>query len=368
MTLEDLIGHGIAQAKSGDLEGALGIFRKAEAEFPQNPEIPSLIGRVCFALRRDSDCVEALVEAVSRKPHPDTLLELVQVLSHFRAYINVESACRYHLEMIKDDTRFLRYRGLAQIALEQWEEAIETNRQALAAQPGDSVISHNLSIALLRSGRQEESVECFSGCIGDWDGTSNEPAALEFLDSIADGYDRNELHNFFSDRMLRLYLENLPGRRLKRVLELGTGTGLLASKLPASVTSITGVERSPSMLEQARQRKVYGEVIEGCLPGILETLSGPFDTILSSCVLYYFADLRPFFDHAARLLATDGAFLFSVDPLSDPREIAVTGPGEYAHSRAYLRRLATETGFKEVAIEIDRHRATPGFWCAFKKA
>jgi predicted TPR repeat methyltransferase len=368
VTLEDLIGHGLALVKSGDLEGALRTFHKAEEEFPQNHETPGLIGRVLFTLGRDSDGIEALVEAVKRNPTPDNLFELVQMLSHFRAHLNVEQACIYHHDRIKDDTRFLPYRGLAQIVLERWEDAVETNRRALAAKPDDKVIVHNLSIALLRSGRLEESVECFSSCLADWNGQSDETASRDFLDKIAVGYDRNELHNFFSDRLLRLYLENFPGRRLKRVLELGTGTGLLASKLPASATSITGVELSSSMLEQARARGVYDQLVEGCMPQVLESLGGQFETILSSCVLYYFADLRPFFDHAARLLEPGGAFLFSVDPLSDPREIAVTGPGEYAHSRAYLRRIAAETGFKEVTIETDRHRATPGFWCAFTRA
>ncbi len=34
----------------------------------------------------------------------------------------------------------------------------------------------------------------------------------------------------------------------------------------------------------------------------------------------------------------------------------MTGEGEYAHSRRYVRRRAAESGFEEVAIKILEHR------------
>jgi predicted TPR repeat methyltransferase len=79
------------------------------------------------------------------------------------------------------------------------------------------------------------------------------------------------------------------------------------------------------------------------------------------------ADLAPYFRQAARLLEPGGNLFFSVDPAPDDMEIGESGPGEYAHSRSYLRRCAAETGFSEVAIAVMGHRATPGFWCAFRK-
>lgn len=367
MTFDEAIQAGLDLLQGGKPVEALSVFNQVEAAFPGNPVSQRLIGKVCLGIGRHKEGVEALVEAVRRDPHPDIILELVRALSHLGASGDLESVCRYHQGVIEGDDRFHHYRGLAQIYLGRFEEAVESLTRARTVFPNWHTINHNLAIALMGCGRGEEAVECFSALLPDWDGGEADVTGVERLDSIAEDYDANDLHHFFSDRLLRLYLENFPGRRLGRVLELGTGTGLLASKLPASATSVTGIERSSSMLVQARQRQVYGEVIEGCLPGILETLGGPFDTILSSCVLYYFADLQPFFAQAARLLAPGGAFLFSVDPLADPREVAVTGPGEYAHSRAYLRRLAAAAGFKETAIEIDRHRGSPGFWCGFKK-
>ncbi|CUW39188.1 Predicted methyltransferase [Magnetospirillum sp. XM-1] len=367
MTFEEHIRHGIDLAREGDLPGAEAAFLAAEGINPRDPLPRNLLGKVYLAGGHDKVGVEALVEAVRRDPQVEMIFDLVQALNHLHAHIDVERVCAYHERQIAGDDRFLPYRGMGQLQTKQVHAAIDTLSRALANDPANPAHYHNLSVALIEGGRAEEAVECFCRLLPDWDGGAAEVTSVERLDAIAEGYDVKDLHNYFSDRMLRLYLDVFPGRRLRRVLELGTGTGLLASKLPASATSVTGIERSPAMLEQARARKVYDTLVEGDLPGALDSVDGPFETILAACMLYYFADLRPFFVHAARLLEPDGVFLFSVDPLSDPRQVAVTKPGEYAHSRAYLRRLAEETGFLEVAIEIDRHRGSPGFWCAFRK-
>ena len=92
-----------------------------------------------------------------------------------------------------------------------------------------------------------------------------------------------------------------------------------------------------------------------------------FDIIASAVVLYHIVDLTPFFREAARLLVPGGHLFFSTDPAPDSMEFGMSGPGEYAHSRRYLRKLAAETGFAEISIKLMPHRGNPGFWCAFRR-
>ena len=93
------------------------------------------------------------------------------------------------------------------------------------------------------------------------------------------------------------------------------------------------------------------ELVEGDLVQAMAARTDSFDLVASTCVLYHIADLAPFFREAARLLVPGGHLFFSVDPAPDSMDIGVSSPGEYAHSRAYLRRLATKTGFAETAIK-----------------
>jgi SAM-dependent methyltransferase len=367
MTFDEAVQSALERVAQEDFEGALALFAQIQAAVPGNAMILRLQAKTYLKMGRYAEGVRILVELVRADPQVEIVFDLVWGLAQIKAYPDIVTICQDLSQVIEGDSRFLPTLGLAHISLGRYQDALAVLTKARLEFPGNYYVLHNLSIALLHLGRGEEAVECYSQGLSDWTGGAERPASTERLDTISDGYDQNELHNFFSDRLLQLYLDAFPGRRMKRVLELGTGTGLLASKLPASASAVTGVERSPAMLAQARARGVYGTLIEGDLPGILESVDGPFETILASCVLYYFADLAPFFAQAARLLEPGGAFVFSVDPLSDPREIAQTVPGEYAHSRAYLRRLAAGNGFKEVAVEIDRHRGPPGFWCAFRK-
>jgi len=67
------------------------------------------------------------------------------------------------------------------------------------------------------------------------------------------------------------------------------------------------------------------------------------------------------------VLAPSGHLIFSVDPVNDELDIGQSAPGEYAHSRAYIRRLTAGAGLREISITIDVHRAYPGFWCVFQR-
>ena len=166
--------------------------------------------------------------------------------------------------------------------------------------------------------------------------------------------------------MGQLIVQTVGATAAKRVLDAGCGTGGLGANLRAA--HLVGIDLSPDMLAKARERNVYQELVEGDLARVMGTRTDRFDIIASAVVLYYIPDLAPFFREAARLLVPGGHLFFSVDPAADDMDVGVSPmDGSFAHSRAYLRRLAAQTGFAEVAIKIMPHRGNPGFWCAFRR-
>lgn len=356
----------VALLGSGKFEEALPRLAACRAVQPGNPHLPRLMGEALIHLGRYAESAPLLMESLKLQPGLAALRALAYAVREGGDPADIDRLCRRYEALAEGDYDLLGLWGYALNRVGRPAEAEPRLRRALELKPDFAMAHHNLACSLTQLGRMEEAVAAFSAFARPWTGTTAQSHSVQALDAVATNYDGNTLHQYFSDRLLRLMQQTCPGRRMGRVLELGTGTGLLASRLPASATRVDGVELSSAMLAQARARGVYHSLIEGALPGILETVEGPYDTILSSCVLYHFADLDPFFAQAVRLLAPDGVFAFSVDPMTDDHDIGITHAGEYAHSRAYLRRLAVAHGLREAAMEVDLHRGPPGFWCVFR--
>lgn len=107
---------------------------------------------------------------------------------------------------------------------------------------------------------------------------------------------------------LDLALEEVPSPR--RVLDLGTGTGVvalaLADRYPAA--SVVGVDLSPAMIEEARRKtapELAGRVgFEVGDASALDCPDGDFDLVVLS-------NMIPFSDELARVTASGGTLVLS---------------------------------------------------------
>ncbi|MBI3446828.1 MAG: methyltransferase domain-containing protein [Magnetospirillum sp.] len=360
-------------------EQALGLFRVGKIE-----DSVGLLRRLCDADPNDQPVLRALATFHSnvgdlkgaipyylRDLRCGITLETVRSLG--AAYINLgdtsalEALAEEMHDLIWDDEVILQVWGFNLWDRKLAAKSIPFLKRAAQLAPDTPLFHYNLSAALISAERPEEAVQAYARHVTPWTGACTQKDVIGEYKTVSQGYDDNGLHHSFTERLLRCYGDAVPARRLRSVLELGCGTGLLATKMPASATSIWGIDISPDMLDAARARGIYDRLLEGDLVTVMEGISESFDTVFSACVLYHIADLRPVFTNVARLLKPEGVFAFSVDPMTDEQDIAVTLKGEFCHSRAYLRRLAAEVGLSERLIEIQMHRAPPGFFCVFKK-
>jgi predicted TPR repeat methyltransferase len=154
------------------------------------------------------------------------------------------------------------------------------------------------------------------------------------------------------------------------VLDLGCGTGLCGDWFRPLARRLVGVDLSPGMLERARVRGCYDELVCEELTAYLERCEQRFDLITAADVFCYFGDLTAVFAQIARLLRPGGRFIFSVEEMSadaaavndndelapaDSTRGAVAGftlleHGRYAHSASYVEHVLARAELASVAM------------------
>jgi len=122
-------------------------------------------------------------------------------------------------------------------------------------------------------------------------------------------YDRNAVLYHVADRQIRReWRERALAEARGRVLELGVGTGgNLPLYDPRKVSSVTGVDFSPAMLDRARHRKCSVPCDLHLMD--VQELSFPdatFDTVLATCVFCTVPDPVLGLREARRVVRADG--------------------------------------------------------------
>jgi predicted TPR repeat methyltransferase len=138
------------------------------------------------------------------------------------------------------------------------------------------------------------------------------------------------------------------------VLDAGCGTGLCAALLRDYASRLTGVDLSPGMLERARERGVYDELVRSELTEFLGEQGEAYDLVVSADTFVYFGELVPVLNAVAGALRPGGWLVFTLERAEDdPERGFVLQPhGRYSHGRGYVERVLADAGL-EVEIMTD---------------
>jgi SAM-dependent methyltransferase len=115
----------------------------------------------------------------------------------------------------------------------------------------------------------------------------------------------------------------------RRVLEAGCGPGALTAWLTDHGAAVTALDVSPEMVRLARERVGRGaKILEADLAQPLTFAADrSMDLVVASLVLHYVKDWAPVLDEFHRVLADDGAVVFSTHhPAMDWQ---LHSPGDY---------------------------------------
>jgi predicted TPR repeat methyltransferase len=134
------------------------------------------------------------------------------------------------------------------------------------------------------------------------------------------------------------------------VLDLGCGTGLCGPLLKPLARRMTGVDLSPNMLEMARKRELYDDLVCSDLSDFLATQTAAFDLVVATDVFIYVGALEGVFQGTRQALRPGGLFAFSFET-SEEQELVLRPTRRYAHSTAYIHRLAAAHNFEVACLQ-----------------
>jgi predicted TPR repeat methyltransferase len=334
---------------------ALGMSYFEKAQFDQAQYVldeavrlnPHLLDGLCFRgvallrLKRHQEALSCFERALAAKP------EFVEALSNrATAYLELnrieDALAGFEAALAVDSNHAVTWnnRGNALMSANRYEEALESYERALAIQPEFAEAKDNRGNALFALRRMSRCPPAYIRALFDDYSRYYDAAMVEAL-----GY-RGHFH-------LRTLAERVLPRWTPpwRILDLGSGTGLVGEtfKELAQGGRLDGIDLSPRMIEAARARGIYDELILGDLETVLSEPGCRYDLILAADTMVYFGDLGPVLSGIVERLDSGGFYIFAVE--------AMAGEGweqmpvhRFRHSEAYLRAASARAGLKFIAI------------------
>ena len=100
------------------------------------------------------------------------------------------------------------------------------------------------------------------------------------------------------------------------------------------------------MIEAAKARGVYDELVLGDMMPVLRERRSSFDLILAGDLFLYVGELEALFDAVAAALRPGGLFACSIES-SEGQDVQLRPTRRFTHSLDYVRRLAHHVGLLE---------------------
>ncbi len=184
------------------------------------------------------------------------------------------------------------------------------------------------------------------------------------FDDYADRFDAalvERLNYTVPQKLASLIADHAGETCFSHTIDLGCGTGLFGAEIREVTGYLEGVDLSANMLAKAETKKLYDRLGQADLSlspeasGLFagDRAEGRADLVSAADVLMYLGNLEGVFEIVDGLLSERGLFAFSVEDLEAGSSVEKASDSDFtlrpslrfAHSEAYIRRLAEDKGF-----------------------
>jgi predicted TPR repeat methyltransferase len=401
-----LLDRAASSIEYGRLDQAEAICREILQSSPRTAAAYNILGIIYQEKELIDDAISVLRKAVELdSSDANTFFNLGTVLGQQGQYKQAEIALRKGLALAPRTAKARNNLGLALVRLGKLDEAMKSLEKATELAPHYGDAWFNLGDAYYCKGDLQKAVAAFQRCtrlipdfveahfnlsIAQHDlkllpdaikslertieldpehtaaqhmlaaltGETPDSAPQQFVTKLFDQYsDRfetdlvNRLEYRIPTRLRELLSEYLQAEtRLERVVDLGCGTGLSGQAFSDITDYLAGIDISQKMLEEARKKEIYDDLILGELCEQLQQLPGLYNLFIAADVMVYIGNLETLFTAVSSKAQPEAYFIFSVES-QQVQDFSLQPSGRYGHASAYISRLAAAYNFKVVAQE-----------------
>ncbi len=152
-----------------------------------------------------------------------------------------------------------------------------------------------------------------------------------------------------------------PGRRFKRGLDLGCGTGLSGQSFIDIIDVLDGLDLSEKMIALACKKNIYHSLHPVSIVEYLLKVENTYDFFLAADVLGYVGELQETFRLLRQKAGSEALFLFSTE-MTEGNSYCLRKTGRFAHSPGYVQEVAKMTGWQVAARKETALRKEMGVW------
>jgi len=367
----------IAAHQAGRIAEAKAMYERILRRRANDPDALNFLGMLVFQQGNQARGVALLQRSVKSAPgNPHAWLNLGNMLMGVGESEGGADAYERATDLAPGLWQAWFNRATCLRRLRRLEEAVECLKTAIGLKPEHDLAYERLGMILYRAGKKKELADLY----GDWVKYNPEnptarhmyaAAAGEAMpDRASDDYVRTTFDHFadaFDENLrdLGYRAPQLVAEALERhrgaageavkldVLDAGAGTGLCGPLLRDRAGRLVGVDLSSGMLEKARARRIYDELVVMELCEFMRSRPAAFDVVVSADTLVYFGALEEALAAARTCLRAGGLLAFTVErweaPAADGR-FSMGAHGRYMHAATYVEAALVATGLESGEI------------------
>jgi predicted TPR repeat methyltransferase len=374
MSNEDtLLARAVAAHQAGRLDEAAAGYEQVLREAPQDPDALHFLGLLHFHRQNNDKAIELIEQSLLQAPNnPHAWNNLGNILLMWRRPTEAQGAYRRVTELAPSMAEAWFNLALCLRDEGKFNEAVRHFREAIRHQPGFTRAYESLGMLHYRLGQMAYAAEVYriwaardpqnpvarhmaaatSGL--NVPERADDRYVAKLFDKHAAGFDHNlkQLGYRAPELVTSALAQHAHAAATLDILDAGCGTGLCGPLLKPVCRHLVGVDLSARMIEHARERGGYDELVVGELCDLMRSRSAQFDAVVSADTLVYFGALEEACAAASCALRKDGLFVFTVEALLDEstEDYRLQIHGRYAHREEYARRALQQAGFAVLQV------------------